>query len=328
MDYSILIVDDEKNEREGISRLIKKFGFQLNVSQAKNGEEALKKFENNQYDILLTDIKMPYMDGITLIRELKSRGKTPVFIIYSAYGEFEYAQNAISLGVMEYLLKPIRLEAFEKLFTKVIARCEAIGNKENEKKKYEAAYSEITSYKLQRDLLRYLEKENGEEGEEVLKEMLHMEKSICIPVLLSCYSTFFSMQWDSFKADVKTCLGHSAKIVNKEDDSILVLVLEDENNHMDRRVQKGCETLLEITKEKYRTAVFAVLGSECDNLRSLRKEYQEMKEKLDYQFFSSDSMLVVKDKVYFSKAEKNMLDLYLDKIYTCIKIGDYAGAEK
>lgn len=70
--YSILIVDDEKKEREGISRLLKRYHFNLKISQAVNGEEALKEFEKHEYDILLTDIKMPFMDGIQLTRRYKS----------------------------------------------------------------------------------------------------------------------------------------------------------------------------------------------------------------------------------------------------------------
>ena len=113
--YNILIVDDEKKEREGIALLLKRFGFPLRTAFAQNGEDALKIMEKIYFDILLTDIKMPYMDGIQLIRETQKRGLNPICIIYSAYGEFEYAQNAISLGVQEYLLKPVKLDAFKAL---------------------------------------------------------------------------------------------------------------------------------------------------------------------------------------------------------------------
>ena len=61
--YNILIVDDEKKEREGIALLLKRFGFPLRAALAQNGEDALKIMEKNHFDILLTDIKMPYMDG-------------------------------------------------------------------------------------------------------------------------------------------------------------------------------------------------------------------------------------------------------------------------
>ena len=62
--YRILIVDDERNERTGIEKLIRRYQFHLEVVQASNGREALEKFEQNGIDILLTDIKMPLMSGI------------------------------------------------------------------------------------------------------------------------------------------------------------------------------------------------------------------------------------------------------------------------
>ena len=65
--YNILIVDDEEKEREGIALLLKRFGFPLRAALAQNGEDALKIMEKNHFDILLTDIKMPYMDGICLL---------------------------------------------------------------------------------------------------------------------------------------------------------------------------------------------------------------------------------------------------------------------
>jgi len=65
--YNILVVDDEKIERNGILFLIKKMGFDLNVSQASNGLEALETLKNRHFDILMTDVKMPFMDGIELI---------------------------------------------------------------------------------------------------------------------------------------------------------------------------------------------------------------------------------------------------------------------
>lgn len=138
--YSILIADDEKKEREGIITLLKRYGFDLAITQAANGEEALKEFQKKKFDILLTDIKMPFMDGIQLIKEVQKRGWNPVCIIYSAYGEFEYAQNAISLGVLEYLLKPIRLDAFEELFHKVIDLCKGKEEAEKERERSRQAY--------------------------------------------------------------------------------------------------------------------------------------------------------------------------------------------
>ena len=72
--FSILLVDDEKNERKGIEKLIQKNGYPLEIFQAENGIEALKIFKNRKIDILLTDIKMPFMDGIKLMKEIHKGG--------------------------------------------------------------------------------------------------------------------------------------------------------------------------------------------------------------------------------------------------------------
>ena len=138
--YRILIVDDERNERTGIEKLIRRYQFHLEVVQASNGREALEKFEQNGIDILLTDIKMPLMSGIELIKEVHKRGWDPICIIYSAYGEFEYAQNAIALGVMQYLLKPIKMQEFQNLFEHVVSLCE--------EKDHQQAESEALKIKL------------------------------------------------------------------------------------------------------------------------------------------------------------------------------------
>ena len=176
--YKILIVDDEKKEREGIALLIKRYGYDLKVSLAGSGEEALKFMEREFFDILLTDIKMPHMDGITLIREAQKRGSHPICIIYSAYGEFEYAQNAISLGVLEYLLKPVRLEAFAELFERVIGMCISKEKDRQEKKKIIYVQEEAEYLKKSRDLLNFLEWEEVQENQDSREILDRMKEEL------------------------------------------------------------------------------------------------------------------------------------------------------
>ena len=87
--YKILLADDERLERNGIEKLIYKFGYDLEIFQAANGVEAISICEREKIDILLTDIKMPIMNGLELIERIRQMGMQPVCIIYSAYGEFE-----------------------------------------------------------------------------------------------------------------------------------------------------------------------------------------------------------------------------------------------
>lgn len=107
-------------EREGISWLIKKYKYPLEIVQAANGKEALQCIEKYKIDILFTDVKMPVMNGLELAKEVYKRWPEIKIIIYSAYGEFDYAKQALEANAVSYLLKPIEIEEFQKLMVSVI----------------------------------------------------------------------------------------------------------------------------------------------------------------------------------------------------------------
>lgn len=106
--YSIILVEDEKSIRENLHKgiLWERYGFRI-VAEAANGENALEKIEKLQPDVLLTDIRMPFMDGLELSHIVHQLYPKIKIVILSGYMEFGYAQEAISLGVEEYLVKPI-----------------------------------------------------------------------------------------------------------------------------------------------------------------------------------------------------------------------------
>ena len=106
--YKIMIVDDEAEVRQAIARKIDwgALGFEI-VADAENGRDALEKAETLELDVVLTDIKMPFMDGLTLGAELSRRKPHVKLIVFSGFDEFEYAKKAIKLNVVEYVLKPV-----------------------------------------------------------------------------------------------------------------------------------------------------------------------------------------------------------------------------
>lgn len=121
--YRILVADDDNNEREGIQFLIGKLKLPLRVDVASNGKQALKLISEGAYDILLTDIKMPFMNGLELAEQAKSLKPALKVIILSGHGEFEYAKRAIMINVAEYMLKPIEPNEFEACLKRVIQWC-------------------------------------------------------------------------------------------------------------------------------------------------------------------------------------------------------------
>ena len=118
--YSVLLVDDEEDVVEAIVQKIDwdRLGYSL-AGYAKNGLEALEIAEEKQIDVVLTDIKMPYMDGLTLSHRLKELYPSIKIIIFSGFDEFEYAKVAIRLEAEEYMLKPVDAGELSRVFQKV-----------------------------------------------------------------------------------------------------------------------------------------------------------------------------------------------------------------
>lgn len=118
--YSVLLVDDEEDVIQIIMKKMdwESMGFQI-AGYAHNGVEALEMTEELQPDVVMTDIKMPYMDGLTLSRKLKELYRTVKIIIFSGFDEFEYAKEAIQIEVEEYILKPIDAGNLKEVFGRI-----------------------------------------------------------------------------------------------------------------------------------------------------------------------------------------------------------------
>ena len=106
--YTVLLVDDEEEVFQVIMKKLnwESMGFSI-AGYARNGVEALEMAEELQPDVVMTDIKMPYMDGLTLCKKLKELYQKVKVIIFSGFDEFEYAKEAIKIEAEEYILKPI-----------------------------------------------------------------------------------------------------------------------------------------------------------------------------------------------------------------------------
>ncbi len=117
--YKVLLVDDEVIIREGLKNNIdwKMHDMEV-IATAEDGLDALEIVKNKHPDIIITDIKMAFMDGLQLISEVKSISPDTLIIFISGHDEFNYARKAIGLGAFDYVLKPIELDYLAKLLNK------------------------------------------------------------------------------------------------------------------------------------------------------------------------------------------------------------------
>ena len=103
----VVVVEDEALVRRGIVLTVDWAGVDCTVvGEATNGEEGLELVRRHRPDIIVTDIKMPRMDGIEMLRQLRAEGSDAAVILLTAYSDFTYAQAAVKLGAVDYLLKP------------------------------------------------------------------------------------------------------------------------------------------------------------------------------------------------------------------------------
>ncbi|MBN2029200.1 response regulator [bacterium] len=124
---NVLIVDDEKNIRLTLGQLLSEMN--MNPDSAVNGEEALAKMQKTEYSLILLDLKMPGMDGMEVLRRVRTMRPDIKIIIITAHGTIDYAVEAMKLGAVDFIQKPFTPKEIRELITLVLDR-----DKLNEKK--------------------------------------------------------------------------------------------------------------------------------------------------------------------------------------------------
>ncbi|MGL4346436.1 MAG: response regulator transcription factor [Cellulosilyticaceae bacterium] len=142
--YKVLLIDDEVFIREGMKAIIpwEELGCQI-IGEAQDGEEGVEKILTLKPDIVISDIRMPRKSGLEMIDEIKTLNQNIQIIILTGFREFEYAQQAIRLGVLRFLLKPSKLDELKEAIVAAIenlkeaAEDTTVGKSESEAKELE-----------------------------------------------------------------------------------------------------------------------------------------------------------------------------------------------
>lgn len=119
--YKVFLADDEMWISFGLKKLIEKseLPFQV-IGEATNGVTTLEELEDKKPDVLFTDIRMPGLTGLELLEQINEKNLTVKVVLISGYGEFEYAQSALRMGVFDYLLKPVEQEQLNVVLMRLL----------------------------------------------------------------------------------------------------------------------------------------------------------------------------------------------------------------
>lgn len=323
--YRILIVDDEKIERTGIKTLIEKFNYPFEASEAKNGKEAMQILDNTSIDFLITDIRMPIMDGISLIDWIREQGYAIHIVIYSAYGEFEYAQKAIRLAVDNYILKPLNIKQFRECIDSVLTNLE---QEQNKKQLVEQLITENQSF-LQQKVLRELINSSQEKSYSPEAHMFFDEKlagqSITL-MLLEAREPIFELYENEI---VKLCAdgfqnSFFALNISKYEELFFVLntVAPSEQG-----LKEQGDLLLEKMSGINQGEFFVLLGKPLQKMEDIAVVYSRLERLEEYRFYlKSSTVLIDKAQSISGSRIDDAIEGILNCIFEDIKYKEYKKA--
>lgn len=179
---NVFIVDDEFLQRQLVKKTVnwEKLGLEI-AGEAEDGEEALDKILEEKPDILIMDINIPYVNGIQVSEKVKQVLPDTQVIILTAYGEFEYAKQALSLEAASFVLKPVNPEELTEELIKCKEKLEKIHHQNNS---FQKMREEINQHQKEQYLLERLSGIGGMEKEERIRQILGIRKPVCYVVLL------------------------------------------------------------------------------------------------------------------------------------------------
>jgi len=293
--YKVLLVDDEILIRERISQRIpwESLGYELKGT-CENGKEAIEFMERQPVDLVLTDICMPYVDGLELAKYLYENEKRTKVVIITGYDEFEYAKKAVEYRVLSYVLKPVTsVELIEKL-----EEAKKILDSE------EANFQVRTYYEGSYPLLKnqfLLELSKGRFYEEGIEEKL---KEFHIDFQGECYCV--ALLYPRIQPDKKE-LSHMASLIAREagedvlsfegdDHNIILYVKKKNSSELKKDMAFICEAAARWVEKEFHTPVFSLIGTCVFRLGGIGFSYEKAMELKEYIYLERDQGIYEWDK--------------------------------
>ena len=278
--YKVFVVDDEIVIREGLRNNFRweENGFSL-VGEAPDGEIALPMIRDEKPDILITDIRMPFMDGIALCKEVRRVMPWMQIVILSGFDSFEYAKQAISLGVQEYLLKPISSDELKRVLGRLSERIEKERHDRSDLEKLRQQM--VTGKLLVRDQIISNAIMNGiteAEGDKICAQM----RSFGINLISACYTVIEfrsgdgTGQYADMHATLMQVLERSCETVFMcSGDSFLnALVLGDSEKDIEERAYSFARSALDELDRAGYPDVRATIGDTVTNFCDISSSYK------------------------------------------------------
>lgn len=337
--YRILLVDDEILVRDAIKENIdwKSLDCEL-VGDCENGKQAIEFVQEHQVDIVLTDIFMPYVDGMELSRFLHDNYPDVVVVIFSGFGEFEYAKKAIQYGVSEYLLKPVTAMELTGVIQKMKEKVDQI---QSDKKKIDKLTKTSEKYQKNEQMIRSKTLEALVNcTTDVEKSIQHLEEmGIDISAVgyrvalfdIDLYSGMYEL--DTEKRQESALMAFilyniSDEIVSREDagiayqegnNRVCILFQEKWSRNFTEKTREICREIQEKTKEVMGFDISMGIGKWVKKPEDLIKSHDTAAQCLQYRYLLGGNILI--DMEEQNPVQEISLEKYLSALKADMKNG-------
>lgn len=334
--YKVLLVDDEALIREAISENIQweEMGFSF-MGACENGKQAIEMIEKEQPDLLLTDINMPFVDGMELTKYVYENYPDTKVIIISGFDEFEYAKNAVKYQVLEYILKPITPMEFSQTLQRVKKLFDERRESQRDMKKIRSAYvSNLPT--LQGRYLHHLL--NGTVDYEKLQEK---QEELRLNLRAECYNTAlvegdslepFTKQYANVKDELAlfAIYNITAEIVaeegcgivfqSMEEKTVIIFmgtnkkILKEKMNQILPRIRAAIEEFLNIQ-------VTIAVGKTVFSVEGLSDSFAKTKSALEYKFMLGGNQTIAAEEYEEIRNSAKRMDIFewASRIATAIR---------
>ncbi|HHW47404.1 MAG TPA: response regulator [Clostridiaceae bacterium] len=301
---SMLVVDDEYLVRSGIKETINWQDYNISIlGDVSDGEQGLELAMKYKPDIILTDIRMPFMDGLEFMSRIRDNGLDSSIIVLSGYEEFNYVKTAMQNGAEAYLLKPIDNQ-------QLIETVEKVANKIREKRKSKQYLEKFKNELpvLRKQFVKDMISGDLTSWEEILDKIRFLELSIefsnnlVIVIRLDEYDTLLKLQnpaeFKRFKEELQKCINDNllqnsdyCGIAAEESDAVWVVLLHIAKND-DKEVEnvrKCCKEIIDTLSRNFRQQISIGISRVYDDLGKLSLAYKEAYAALDYKIIPGNS---------------------------------------
>lgn len=288
--YKVMLVDDEKLIVQGVMNIIEwdRIGLEV-VQTADNGITALELFKKNPVNIVVTDINMPKVTGLELIKQIKEIDEDVKFIVLSGYDEFSYAKTAMKHGVENYILKPINEEELEEALLNIV-------NKMNDEKEIEKLLVD-KNRKLIKFINGCMDKDELEKFRPVMNINLN-ESRYTVSVMNVAKREGINISDIVSKKVNKKC-----EIIRNQDGQVIIIDAWNEGITKEEVVSYFSK-LREKLEESTSGEVFIAVGDIVDNLYDLKESYSVAKDLKQYILTEGSNVCLCKENIINIKERK------------------------